>query len=343
MHEAAKKFLNDPTSRFTSLELPLTHSHLQSAFLSVQKLASKFYKHKEKPVAKDNNKLCVELQEALENYLKGHKNHRFHIGMFHTTKIETNDPYLQEGIHDCLKHIFVEMIKHSSKDTLALPIGFVADFSLPICEIYLEAHAEANHAHFLVFDISLQGHTHITDLKSLGTVLPKCQSFKHIKFENTCAKSLCCTDDKGIDYLKDILIKMPNLELIDFKHLAVVINERNAEILAQVIIERAKDKKCTSIKDIRFLDSSITKEGALAFLKALKDYKSDIGIMFGPNNNMLITNPFGIETFQKILENQHLHVRFTSYLEFSESSIVYVYDRHHKTVIAVRGMDYRKY
>lgn len=327
LYEEARKFLEDPKSDYSTLIIP------NSLPRTPVKVAKDVDTVAQRAISKETNNLCVRLQKEIDfdHYLTDNP---CSWSLFSTFDLEPKNKYEFMGICEGLLPVLMKMVKKTEADINALPTAITGGtYSYANFCAFMSAHAEVNKTNILSFGLDVSGKKNICELDVLEQTLPRWSSLKTICFENFGGRGLCWSDDKAFDYLKKILIDIPNLDTIEFNQVNVCITERNAKVLADIIMQRQNKEGRTKITDVRFTSNSITAEGAKAFLQALQLYQSPIKILFGANSEIPTPNTLAdFEPYAPLLVNDNLHVRFMRCFIFNDATLLSEYDRGTKSI-----------
>lgn len=335
--QESDKFLYDPKSDVTTLKIP--SSIAQPSLYTI--VTEGVNLTKGMTIPKQKYDLCVRMQDLIVKFFTSKTLNTFRFFEF---DLQANDDYEHQAIIDSLKPAIIEMYKRNKDKSSYFPHFKDWYITYPVFCAILETQVEINQATFLPLSCMIRRMKHVSELKNLEQLLPRCKSVEKIYIANYLGGwDFVWSDAKGLNYLKKSFVVMPRLKTLQFRNLKVLIDECAAEILADLIITRSLSKKCTKIEEIQFLSASITPDGGIAFLKALKNYPYDIGILFGPDNHIAMTDPFGKTLFKQLIENKHLQVRLTNDQVFSNDSYVYIYKQTRGNMIAVKEKEYKKY
>lgn len=292
----AINYLNDPKSRFANLSLPSKAYQTENFLDDITKAAKAIFHFDEHRQAND---LCIRLQNLIENLFE--QNACFNIEHLYKIDTDSEDLYEKQGIFDCLRPIIFRAIKNPSRGFPA-PDRLPTAYSKMIFEIAMEAEAglHANTDKFknrkLVLHSGIKGVKSIEDLGILNKTLPQFQ-YSTLVFTNCYPDIFYWAAGKGMEYIKDALIAMPNLQTLSFVDIKTPIDERNALVLAEVVLAKEKKKDCAKMRELSF-KSSIGTEGTLALLKALRDYKLPLTVIIEQ------IKPADIERLRKALHLQ---------------------------------------
>lgn len=309
LKERMKAFLDDPKTDFSKFKLP-------GRFSVIKHLSSQIFgkSQKELEAAKLDN-ILEECQREIE--ITYSKTSPYMLNKEHIVATLENkeNEYELNAYRDALQPLAEIIIDRSDKKQREFPsqgIGRVQEYSLPAFLCMAEAIFRKSTVPHQTIGLMIDQAQSPDDLKALNHILPLAQHLEMLTLnlshhgwlrDGKLISEFSWTAGSGIGALKDGLIRAPKLRILEFSQMMThLIDERNAQMIADIVSARQKMKKVKPFEEIHFGQNSITPEVMCSFLEFMKDYPQPI-VIFMHHTADITQTPIPIDVIKRHQKN----------------------------------------
>lgn len=302
-----KAYLDDPKTDFSKFKLP-------AKFSIIKHLSSQIFRKSQHQVEGNKlNTILEECQREIEITVSETKPYLLNKEHLSATLENKDNEYELNGYHDAIYPLAEIIIDRCPKKQREFPIQFSpTEYSLPAFLCMAEAIFRKSTVPHQTMGLIIEQIKCPDDLKALNHILPLAHHLEMLTFslahhgwlrDGKPISEFSWTGGRGIGAFKDGLIRTPKLRILEFSDLRThLIDEKNAQVIVDVIFARLKMKKVKPFEEIHFGPQSITPEVMCKFMELMKDYPEPI-IIFMHSTVDVTQTPIPIDIIKRYQRN----------------------------------------